>query len=176
MQLIISFSARAGGNSDQIAKYIAKDGDKIVYFRDMQAHSCSNCNYECFDGTCKYRDDGIYDLYAKMLNYQKVILVVPMYCGNPASLYFVFNERCQDFFMQKGDTYDSLISRLFIIGIYGEMETSPDFIPCLEKWFYRSRYSNRVLGIERHKYGLKLKDAVLKVEEIKNKILEFVNS
>ncbi len=105
MNLIISFSGRQNGNSDEIAKYISRDEDKIVYFRTLNVNGCKNCDYECFNDYCKYHDDEIYNLYAEMINYQKVVLIVPMYCGNPSSLYFIFNERCQDYFMHNGENY-----------------------------------------------------------------------
>lgn len=174
-KLLICFSARRDGNCDVIAKHLSKEEDKIIYFRDLNIHSCSNCDYECFDNCCKYRDDDIYSLYEEMQNYQKVVLIVPMYCVNPSSLYFIFNERSQDYFMHNEDKYENLVKRLFIIGIYGDSEKSPDFIPCFEKWFNGTRYTNHVLGIERHKYNLKLKDSILEAEELKTVIEEFIN-
>ena len=90
-----------------------------------------------------------------------------MYCGNPSSLYFIFNERCQDYFMHNEDKYEDILSRLYIIGIYGNRESTPDFIPCFEKWFECSEYENRVLGIERHKYHQKPEDSVLDEEEVR---------
>lgn len=174
-KLLISFSARKDGNCDKIAKFLANEEDKIMYFRDLNIHSCSNCDYECFDNSCKYRNDDIYNLLDEISNYQKVVFVVPMYCGNPSSLYFILNERCQDYFMHNEDKYENLVKRLFFIGIYGDSEKSPDFIPCFEKWFEGTRYTNHVLGVERHKYNLKLKDSILEVDELKTKIEEFIN-
>ena len=173
MNMIISFSGRENGNCDQIAHYIASAGDRIIHFRELNVHPCYGCDYECFSGDCKYRSDAIYDLYGEMCNYDKVILIVPMYCGNPASLYFIFNERCQDYFMQN-ETYEEIIKRLYIIGIYGKEETTPDFIPSLEKWFIDSPYKGRVLGIQRHLFGQKLRDSVLDVEKIREDIQIFL--
>lgn len=172
MKLIISFSGRANGNCDCIASFISMQNDKVVCFRELNIHPCSDCGYECFDGKCKYRDDDVFALYESMLSYDKVILIVPMYCGNPSSLYFIFNERCQDYFMHN-DTYEAILQKLYIIGIYGNKETTPDFIPCLEKWFDGSPYENRVLGIERHTYGQKMSENILDVEEVKNRIEYF---
>lgn len=174
-KLLISFSARANGNSDKVAEHLASEGDKIVYFRDMNIHSCGNCDYECFSDDCKYHDDDIYGLYEEMNACQKTVLIVPMYCGNPSSLYFIFNERSQDYFMHNEDQYENIIKKLFIIGIYGDKEQSPDFISCFKKWFNCSKYTNHVLGIERHKYDLEMEDDLLDVEEIRNSINEFVN-
>ncbi len=173
MKLIISFSGRANGNCDKIASFIASSDDAIVNFRELNVHPCSGCEYECYNSECKYRADDIYALYEKMLCYDKVIWIVPMYCGNPASLYFIFNERCQDYFMHN-DTYDKLLERLYIIGVYGRKETTPDFIPIFEKWFCNSPYNGRVLGIERHLYGQKMKDSVLDVEKIREDIHAFL--
>ena len=175
MRLFISFSARKDGNCDDVAKHLAKEEDDIIYFRDLNVHGCSNCDYECFDNCCKYHNDGIYNLYKKLNNYQKIVLIVPMYCGNPSSLYFIFNERCQDYFMHNEDKYENLIKRLFIIGIYGDSKNSPDFIPCFEKWFNGTKYTNHVLGVERHNYNLKLKDSILEVDELKTIIGVFIN-
>ena len=71
------------------------------------------------------------------------------------------------------DTYEAILQKLYIIGIYGNKETTPDFIPCLEKWFDGSPYENRVLGIERHTYGQKMSENILDVEEVKNRIEYF---
>lgn len=173
MNLIISFSGRENGNCDRIARFIASDRDRIVCFRELNIHPCFGCGYECFSGPCKYREDDIYGLYGEMCSYDKVILIVPMYCGNPASLYFIFNERCQGYFMHN-DTYGEIIRRLYIIGVYGKGETTPDFIPCLEKWFSGSPYRNRVLGIERHLYSQKLRDDLLDVAEVREMIRDFL--
>lgn len=175
-KLLISFSARQDGNCDDVAKNLAAEEDKVICFRDLNAHSCCNCDYECFDNCCKYRDDDIYSLYEQMQNFKKIVLIVPMYCGNPSSLYFKFNERSQDYFMHNENKYENFIKRLFIIGIYGDSKQFPDFIPFFEKWFSGTKYSNHVLGIERHKYNLKLKDSILEVNELKTTIEEFINS
>lgn len=174
MKLIISFSGRETGNCAQIASFISAPKDQIVHFRGLNIHACANCNYECFNGKCKYREDDVYALYESMLGYDKVILIVPMYAGNPSSLYFIFNERGQDYFMHN-DTYDTLLQKMYIIGIYGKEETAPDFIPCLEKWFAGSSYKNRVLGIERHTYGQKMDENILDVEEVKMRIAAFTD-
>jgi mutT protein len=175
MRLFVSFSARKDGNSDEIARYLAKEDDQIIYFRDLNVHNCSNCDYECFETSCKYCNDDIYNLLEEMCKFQKVILIIPMYCGNPCSLYFVFNERCQDYFMHNDDKYENLVKRLFIVGLYGDLKKQPYFISCLEKWFEGTKYTNHVLGVERHNYNFKLKDSVLEVEEIKKLISEFIN-
>lgn len=174
VNLIISFSGREKGNCDSIADFISSPEDEILYFRNMSIHSCSNCEYECFHGLCKYRDDDIYGLYSKMTVYNRVILIVPMYCGNPCSLYFIFHERCQDYFMQNEERYEEIISRLYIVGVYGDREATPDFIPCFEKWYDGSGYKNHVLGIERHRLGQKMGDSVLDAEAVRGQLREFL--
>ena len=174
MNLIISFSGREDGNCDSISDYIASEEDTIIRFRNLNVHDCSGCKYECFKGKCKYRQDDIYNLYASMLNYDKVFLIVPMYCGNPTSLYFKFNERCQDFFMYNENSYETIVSKLYIIGVYGDRSKTPDFIPCLSKWFDCTEINNHVLGIERHRYNQKIADNILDVEEVRNMISCFI--
>lgn len=174
MNLIISFSGRANGNCDDILRYIAVEEDTVIYFRDLNVHDCSGCTYECFDGYCIYHQDDIYNLYESMLSYDKIFLIVPMYCGNPSSLYFKFNERCQEYFMHNEECYEPIISRLYIIGVYGDKDKTPDFIPCFEKWFACSKYNNHVLGIERHQYGQKIDDKILSIEKVRTMINSFI--
>ncbi|MBR5316501.1 MAG: flavodoxin family protein [Lachnospiraceae bacterium] len=173
MKLIISFSAREDGNCDQIAKYIALEDDKIILLREKNIHPCMKCKYECFEDKCIYWNDDIYGIYDEMCNYDKVIFLVPMYCGNPSSLYFIFNERCQDYFMHN-ENYEDIVKRLYIIGVYGNKEKTPDFEPCFEKWFECLGSSEHVLGIERHAYNQKMGDCILEVEEVREKIRKFV--
>lgn len=70
MRLFVSFSARKDGNSDEIARYLAKEDDQIIYFRDLNVHNCSNCDYECFETSCKYCNDDIYNLLEEMCKFQ----------------------------------------------------------------------------------------------------------
>lgn len=174
MNMIISFSGRENGNCDSISEYIASKDDSIIYFRNLNVHECSRCKYECFKGRCKYRQDDIYNLYESMLSYDKIFFIVPMYCGNPSSLYFKFNERCQDFFMHNEDSYETIISRSYIIGAYGDKKKNPEFIPCFTKWFESTQFDNHVLGIERHKYNQRIADSILDVEEVRNMITCFI--
>lgn len=174
MRLLISFSGREMGNCDQIADYVAREDDKIVYFRDLNARACGNCDYECFTDACKYRGDDVYGLYESMLQYEQVVLLVPMYCGNPASMYFVFNERSQDFFMHNEMQYEKIAQRLYIVGVYGDAGKVPDFQPAFEKWFEETPYTGRVLGIERHRNGMHLKQSLIEMREIRDKISAFL--
>lgn len=174
MNLIINFSGRENGNCDSISKYIASEYDSVTYFRNLNVHDCSGCKYECFESYCKYHQDDIYTLYEKMLTYDKIFLIVPMYCGNPSSLYFKFNERNQDFFMHNEDSYQTIVSKLYIIGVYGDRKKTPNFIPYLSTWFECTVPNNHVLGIERHKYNQTINDNLLNVEEVRNMITCFI--
>lgn len=174
MNLIISFSGRNNGNCDSISEYIASKDDTIIHFRNLNIHECSGCNYECFDTYCNYHQDDSYTLYESMLIYDKIFFIVPMYCGNPPSLYFKFNERGQDFFMHNEDSYETIVSKLYIIGVYGDSKKTPDFIPCLSRCFEGTQYHNHVLGIERHKYNQKIGDNILYEEEVKNMLTRFI--
>lgn len=174
MNLIISFSARENGSCDQIANFIRTDADSVLSIRNQNIHPCTNCDYECFRGQCKYRNDDVYGIYDRMCSFDKVILIVPMYCGNPCSLYFSFHERCQDYFMHN-DNYDEIIQRLYIIGIYGSSEETPDFLPCFQKWFADSPCQDHVLGIQRHLLGQRMADSVLDSETAIAQIRDFLS-
>lgn len=174
MNLIISFSGRKAGNCDQIAQYLQSENDKIIYLREMNIHPCMNCEYECFQSECKYRDDDIYAIYDSMCCYDKVIFIIPMYCGNPSSLYFIFNERCQDYFMHN-DCYEEIMEKLYMIGIYGSKQETPDFVSMLEKEFDCRAKQKHVLGIERHRYNQKMHDSILEIEDVKKKIHQFLD-
>lgn len=97
-----------------------------------------------------------------------------MYCGNPSSLYFKFIERSQAFFMHNAECYEKIVSKLYIIGVYGDRQKNPDFVSCLSKWFSEISGDTHVLGIERHRYNQKITDCILDVEEVRNKINGFL--
>lgn len=160
MRLFVSFSARENGNCSQVIDFLKAPEDKTIYYKSLKAHPCHNCDYECMTTQCKYRDDDIYGLYERFLEYEKVILLIPMYCVNPSSLYFSFNERGQDFFMHHEKDYLPMAEKLFMIGIYGSKGESPDFINCFEKWFEGTPFRHHVLGIERHLYQQNMQNSV----------------
>lgn len=174
MNLIITFSGRENGNCKELANYISKTDDRIIDFKKMNIHSCSECGYECLSGECKYRNDDIYSLYDEMIYYDKVILIVPMYCGNPSSLYFIFNERCQDYFMHNENNYNDIVSRMYFIGIYGSYEETPDFLHVFEKWFENEDSHTHVMGIERHKFNQKMSDCIMDEDGVKERVKQFL--
>ena len=174
MNLIINFSAREKGNCGAIAEFIKKRGDMVIHYKNLHTHRCSDCEYECMQGKCKYREDDVYTLYESFFKYDRIIMIVPMYSRNPSSLYFSFNERCQDFFMENKEIYDDMLRRIFLIGVYGSRLETPDFVPCLEKWFVDTSYKNHVLGIERRPYKQKMKDCILDVEEVRETVGRFM--
>lgn len=175
MNLIITFSGRTAGNCNAVANYIKRDADVIADFGTLSIHSCSQCRYECFNGVCKYRDDGIYGLYDRFRNYEKIILIVPMYCGNPSSLYFIFNERSQDFFTHNPEVYAELVRKMYFIGIYGSSEETPDFLRVFEKWFDCGEKEGHILGIERHKHNQKMEQCIIECEAVKQNLDRFMD-
>ncbi len=171
--LFISFSAKNDGNSAQMINYYKKENDDYVLFKDINYHTCSKCNYECMKTECKYRFDDIYNLYDLMNKYKKTYLIIPMYASNPSSLYFIFNERSQDYFIHNNN-YEHIISKMYYIGIYGSKEEYPYFLKHFETIYNTEEYKKHVLGIERHKYNLKLNDSIMDVKEIKDKLNDFI--
>ena len=157
--LYISFSARSNGNSENIVKYMMNDNDTFISFKDLFINSCNKCNYECMTiNKCKYRHDDIYNLLDVSISYNKIVFVVPMYCGNPSSLYFTLMERMQDYFNSNEANYPTFISKLHIIGIYGSNEETPLFIPLISSILDNI---DKCLPIQRHKYEIKMNDLVI---------------
>lgn len=76
--------------------------------------------------------------------------------------------------MQNKTCYEEIASRLYIIGVYGAREQTPDFIPCFEKWFEGTPFNDHVLGIERHKYRQKMADRILCAKEVRDTLTEFI--
>ncbi len=173
VNLIISFSAREDGNCGEIARYIARAGDEIVHFAGLHAHGCCQCAYECFGGVCPHRKAGVHALYQRMTRVDRTYLIVPMYGGNPSSLYFAFCERGQDFF-RDDQTWDAVLRRLYIIGVYGSQRETPDFLACLNRWFAPAAHTERVLGLERHLYGQRMGDCLLDAAEARERIDRFI--
>ena len=157
--LYVSFSARSNGNSENIIKYMMSDLDTFISIKDLFINQCNKCNYECMSiNKCKYRHDDIYNLLDTSIKYNKIVFVIPMYCGNPSSLYFMLMERMQDYFSNNEINYLSFINKLHIIGIYGSNEESPFFIPLISSIL---NDMNKCLPIQRHKYEIKMSDSVM---------------
>ena len=168
--LFISFSGRENGNCNDIAHYLIRENDKLILFKDVFYNPCSKCCYECFNSVCKYRYDDVYDLLESTNNYKKIVFIVPMYCGNPSSLYFILNERMQDYFNHNEDKLDSFTNKLHFICIYGSDEETPYFI----KNFYNLVNDNsKILKLERHKYNLTMNDKIINNSELIKLIDEF---
>lgn len=158
--LYISFSARSNGNSENIIKYMMNDFDTFISFKDLFINPCNKCNYECMTiNKCKYRHDDIYNLINNSIMYNKIIFVVPMYCGNPSSLYFTLMERMQDYFNNNETNYSLFVNKLHIIGIYDSNEETPLFIPLISSILDNI---DKCLPIQRHKYEIKMNDSVIK--------------
>lgn len=160
--IYISFSARNNGNCYDIASYMMEENDKIINFKDIFYNPCSRCNYECFNSFCKFRHDDIYNLLESSMCYKNIIFIVPMYCGNPSSLFFILNERMQDYFSHNEDKWDMFINKLHFICVYGSDEETPYFIECFKSLINE----DRILKIERHKYDIKMNDKVINNENI----------
>lgn len=169
--IFISFSARNIGNCYDVAHYKMNDKDRYIAFKDLAYHSCSKCSYECLSKKCKYRDDDIYNLIDASIKFKNIILLVPMYCSNPSSLYFIFSERMQDFF-NNSNKWNTFLKKLKIIAIFGSEEETPLFIPTLLQLVNGD--NSKILKIERHKFNLKMDDKVTENKELLNKIDSFI--
>lgn len=174
--IIVSFSGRRNGNCDRIAEYISSKDDLILSMREISVRPCADCDYECMSDRCKYHSDGIYSFFEKIPLADKVFFIVPMYCGNPSALYFILNERCQDYFMHNESQYEEMVEKLYIIGVYGNAEDYPDFLNSFVRQYNFENVEKHVLGLERHKYDQKMKDFLLDEDDVKVRLKEFINN
>ena len=168
--LYVSFSARKNGNCSSIANYLKGENDKLIFFKDIFYNPCSKCNYECFKTACKYRHDDIYELFNSTKKYKNLIFLVPMYCGNPSSLYFIFCERMHDFFCQNEEYWEDFKEKNYFICLYGSDKETPYFIDHFKGLV---KYDSQILKIERHNYNIKMTDFVLENKKIKEKVEKF---
>lgn len=175
MNIIVSFSARKDGNCDTIARYISSENDLRFNMRELDLQPCANCNYECMTEKCIYNDE-IYSLLEKCSCADKVFFIVPMYCGNPSALYFILNERSQDFFMRNESLYEEFTKKLYIIGVYGNKQDYPDFLKLFQKQYEFSDANEHILGLERHLYHHKINDLLLNENEVREKIAAFAKN
>ena len=76
--------------------------------------------------------------------------------------------------MHREEEYESFLEKLFIIGVYGSNEESPDFKRCLEKWFEGTFYKHHVLGLERHLYRQSIDDSIIDIEAVRTALYEFI--
>lgn len=176
MNVILSFSGRKNGNCDRIAKYISSGDDRILYMREISLQPCADCDYECMSDRCKYHSDGIYSLFEQFSIADKIFFIVPMYCGNPSSLYFILNERSQDYFMQNETEYENMVEKLYIIGVYGSAEDDPDFLKTFARQYGFADMEKHVLGLERHKYNQKMNQFLLEENDVNLKLDKFIGT
>lgn len=174
MNLVVSFSGRKNGNCDSIADYIAEEQDEVVYMREVSTQPCADCDYQCMRTACKYQEDGIYALFEKMSGAEKIFYVVPMYCGNPSALYYILNERSQGYFMRNMKLYEEITEKLRIVGIYGNHTDDPEFMNGFERDYHFENREQHLLGLERHRYGHKMRDFLLNEKEVRDKIDQFI--
>ncbi len=120
--LFINFSGRKSkGNCISLIDYMVenikpKDYD-VISIKDLSIKPCINCDYECFDDKeCINKDDELHSVFVNSLNFDVIINVVPIYCGNLSSLYQIYNERSQYYYMN--DSYcerQSKIKKIHIV-------------------------------------------------------------
>ena len=152
--MIVSFSARKGGNCEALAEEIQSriPGSDTLWFADLNVQLCARCAYECiYKGVCKYRDDDLYDFYEKTRAYDKVFYIVPMYSGNPSSLFFLSQERGQGYWSENEEYYPEFTRKLYIVGIGNTNEQTSFSYPFLN---LLEHSKGKMLILEPHRYGL----------------------
>lgn len=171
-KIFVSFSGRVGGISDFVANNFKKESDQILFYRNLNIHSCSLCQYECFYNKCPYENDDNF-IFFEMLNKSKeVILIIPMYCSNAPSLFYKFSERSQAYFNKKEENYKNIKSKTKIILIFGSNDEYPSFA----KIFYDFvDNQSKIFLLERHKLNIKRDDKKITDETLLYKISKFLD-
>ena len=121
--LIISFSARKHGNSEQIAELIQAHlhADAVIFrFSENQIRPCGDCRYQCFDDNrmCPHIDDAEYGLLEQVSLCDELYFIVPNYCDYPCANFFIFNERSQVFFQgyqERLMAYEAIPKKFIVI-------------------------------------------------------------
>lgn len=165
--LLINFSGRkTKGNCSTLIEHIISFGKpknySVVSFKELSVNPCTNCTYECFfSKNCPNKEDDLGALFRNALNFDIIVHLIPIYCGNLSALFQIYNERSQFYFMN--ESYfksQSKIKRIYIV--VGNL--SPSFL-------YRLiGTKKRTFIASSHKYNLKsISGNLLKSEEfIKN--------
>lgn len=175
MNVIVDFSARENGNCASLAKYCSDENDSVFAMRELPIHPCANCRYECMSGGCIYRgSDPLYSLFDAMVSAEKVIWLIPMYCGCPASSFFILNERSQDYWMRHEEFYNAFVGKLYMIAVYGSAEESPGYIERLADLFQSGERKPHVLGLERHTYHHTLSDLLTSEPDVLKTVSAFL--
>ena len=112
--VILSFSARKGGNCDKIGAYIMESlpGETMRYsFSEFAVHPCGGCEYQCFQNNlnCPYIADMEFALLEAICASETAYFVVPNYCDYPCAHFFIFNERSQCFFQHHPEKLDAYL-------------------------------------------------------------------
>lgn len=171
-KIFVSFSGRAGGISDFVANNFKKEDDQIYFYRNLNIHSCSLCQYECFYNKCSYENDDSF-LFFEVLNKSKeVVFIIPMYCSNAPSLFYKFSERSQAYFNKNEENYKNIKSKTKIILIFGSNDEYPSF----SKNFYDFvENQSKIFMLERHKLNIKQEAEKITDMALLNKISKFLD-
>lgn len=76
--------------------------------------------------------------------------------------------------MKNEHHYESMVEKLYIIGIYGNAEDYPDFLKTFARQYDFVNAEKHILGLERHKYNQKMNSFLLDEEDVKFKLNEFI--
>jgi len=84
---------------------------------DHPIEGCGLCAYECFaQGSC-IKHDQVSDLYDMCMSVDKIIFILPVYRGHPASSYFQFTERAEGYFRLDTERYENYRKKINLIVI-----------------------------------------------------------
>ena len=174
--LIISFSGRNNGNSEQIAALIQQnlnaDAD-IFRFSENPVRPCGDCRYQCFDDNrmCPHIDDAEYGLLEQISLCDELYYIVPNYCDYPCANFFIFNERSQVYFQgyrQRLMEYEAIPKKFIVI-------SGSDTDNFARAFDYHCKSEPEILRLGAEEYGKQsITGDLMKSEKARQAVLDFI--
>lgn len=181
--LLVSFSLRENGNCNRFLYYInevlSRSDHTVESIRltDHPIEGCGQCAYECFaQGSC-IKHDTVSDLYDQCMSADKIIFILPVYRGHPASTYFQFTERGEGFFRldtERDESYRKKVNLIVIGNITAGGETA---MREAMSDFSDDEYSPQSLLLSSIEYGRRsINGDLIEDSRVRDKLEKFTDS
>lgn len=176
--LIISFSGKENGNSEQIAELIKANlnaAADIFRFSENAISPCGSCRYQCFDDNrmCPHIDDAEYGLLEQISLCDELYFIVPNYCDYPCANYFIFNERSQVYFQgyrERLMEYEAIPKKFIVIS----GSDTDNFTRAFE---YHCKDEPEILTLSAKKYGKhSIAGDLMQSEKARQAVLDFIGA
>ena len=171
-RIFVSFSGRKNGISDFIVNNFKQEVDEVCYYRNLNIHDCSFCQYECFYKKCPYEDDDNFSFFETLNKSKEIVFIIPMYCSNAPSLFYKFSERSQAYFNKNEENYKNIKSKTKVILIFGSNDEYPSFSKNFNDFVENE---SKIFLLERHKLNIKRDADKITDIALLNKISKFLD-